>query len=78
MTKIRIGHSAYSGANALAICNSKAAAVRELRMRGVLRDKAREAVKDVCARVAGYVCIYDQSGLNVIEISNDISPLTNS
>ena len=42
----RIGHSAYSGANAGPVyVDSRGAAIRELRKRGVKRDDARKAVK---------------------------------
>ena len=43
-TLIRVGHSAYKGANAYRLCFSKAQAVRVLRNRGVKRDDARKAV----------------------------------
>jgi len=42
--KIAIGHGCYTGANALTICPSKSAAVRELQRRGILRDSARQAI----------------------------------
>lgn len=52
-TVIRIGHPAYTGANAMRLCFSKAQAIRVLRNRGAKRDDARAAVaralKDVGA-----------------------------
>lgn len=68
-TVIRIGHSAYSGINALSIANSKAAAVRELRARGVLRNTARDAVNNVCKRIDGYKVI-ETAAFGVIELYN--------
>jgi hypothetical protein len=41
---LRIGHPAYTGANAVRVCFSKAQAVRVLRNRGAKRDDARIAV----------------------------------
>ena len=46
-TLIKVGHGAYSGANALRFCFSRAQAVRVLQARGLRRDKAREVVKDI-------------------------------
>lgn len=51
---VKIGHGAYSGANALKIVVGKAAAVRELRERGFKRDDARSIVNRVSARPNGY------------------------
>lgn len=51
---IKIGHGAYSGANALAFVVGKAAAVRELRERGFTRDAARALVKEVTSKPNGY------------------------
>jgi hypothetical protein len=51
---IRIGHAAYSGANALAYVVGKAAAVRELRERGMTRDAARDLVNQVTSKPNGY------------------------
>jgi len=47
MVKIRFGHPAYSGANRYAVVKSKAAAVRELRERGLTRDSARRIVNQL-------------------------------
>ena len=44
MTLIRIGHSAYKGANSYRLCFSKAQAIRVLCNRGVRRDIARFAI----------------------------------
>lgn len=67
---IRIGHPAYTGANAVKIVIGKAAAVRELRSRGVLRDAARASVNDICKHIAGYVTISDNNGCNVVEVAH--------
>ena len=67
--QICIGHPGYAGANAVAICHSKAAAIRELRNRGVKRDPARDAVNDVCLRAAGYTTVRPDI-LNIIEVTN--------
>lgn len=67
---VRIGHPAYRGDNAMKYCNSKAAAVRELRSRGVKRDAARAAVNDVCSRLGGYTTIRASEYSDVIEIGN--------
>ena len=73
-TLIRVGHSAYSGANACRLCFSKAQAVRVLCNRGVKRDVARKAVaialKDNGATVYGE---YSQ----VIEVVNEDFGLRN-
>lgn len=45
----RIGHGAYSGANRLVVAKTKAAAIRELRNRGVKRDAARKAINDLAS-----------------------------
>lgn len=67
-TLIRVGHSAYEGANAYRPCFSKAQAVRVLCNRGVKRDEARKAVckalNDNGATVRGE---YNQ----IIEIVNE-------
>lgn len=63
---IKIGHGAYSGANALKFVTSKAAAVRELRNRGLLRDQAREVVNSVCGRPNGYQIA--EAGFDLIEV----------
>lgn len=51
---IKIGHGAYSGANALKFVVGKAAAVRELRERGMTRDDARDLVNRVASKPNGY------------------------
>lgn len=51
---IKIGHGAYSGANALAFVVGKSAAVRELRERGFTRDAARTLVNKVSGQPNGY------------------------
>jgi hypothetical protein len=48
-TLIRIGHSAYTGANSYRLCFSKAQAVRVLLNKGVKRDAARRAVDKALA-----------------------------
>jgi hypothetical protein len=53
---IRIGHSAYTGANRLAIVSGKSQAIHELRCRGVKRDDARKAVKEAIR--GRYVDVY--------------------
>ncbi len=63
---IKIGHGAYSGANALKFVVGRAAAVRELRNRGMLRDAARAAVNDVCSRANGYQIA--AAGFDLIEL----------
>lgn len=49
-----IGHSAYSGANAMKICATKTEAIKILRSRGVTRDVARKAVKAASSIDFGY------------------------
>jgi hypothetical protein len=67
--KIAIGHGCYTGANALTICPSKSAAVRELQRRGILRDSARQAIREAVqaswstAWVRG--CYIDEAGKGV-------------
>lgn len=51
---ISIGHGAYRGSNALSLAKTMAAAVRELRRRGVRRDDARKAVREATERDFGY------------------------
>lgn len=68
-TVITVGHSAYSGANALRTCFSKAQAVRVLRARGVKRDDARKAVNVVAANPSGYATV--RSGFDPIEVRNE-------
>lgn len=70
MTRIQIGHSAYSGVNAMSVVKSKAAAVRELRKRGILRDNARKAVNQACSKMFGYATVR-ADGFDVIEVLND-------
>jgi hypothetical protein len=67
--KIRVGHPAYSGANAMKYCFSKAAAVHELHGRGIKRDDARAYIKDICSRIGGYV-VARVGALDLIEIGN--------
>ena len=57
-TLIRIGHSAYTGDNAMKLVHSKAAAVQELRSRGMLRDAARAVVNQVTLKDNGYATVY--------------------
>ena len=68
LTLIRVGHSAYKGANSMRLCFSKSQAVRVLRNRGVKRDEARSAVakalKDQGATVYG-------EHSQVVEIANE-------
>jgi len=68
-TVIRIGHPAYSGANAAKYCFSKSAAVRELRNRGVKRDVARAKVNGVMTKFGGYATLSEGLG-DVIEVGN--------
>ena len=67
-TLIRVGHSSYSGANALRLCFSKAQAIRVLRNRGVTRDKARKAINKTMAD--GGATLYGEFS-QVIETSNE-------
>lgn len=69
-TKIQIGHPAYRGDNALKYTNSKAAAVRELRARGVTRNIARRAVNLACAKQDGYQTVTSGKWGDVIEVFN--------
>lgn len=69
MTKIRIGHPAYTGANRAKYVSSKAAALRELRARGVLRDDARDVIRLVCSKPCGYQTIRCRS--DIIEVFHD-------
>lgn len=69
-TIIRIGHPAYSGANASKYCFSKASAVSELRNRGIKRDVARAMVNDVASRFGGYATVSERSYGEVIEVGN--------
>ena len=64
---IKIGHGAYSGANALAYVVGKAAAVRELRERGMKRDDARDLVKRVTSIPNGYAC--GEANHQVVEVT---------
>lgn len=68
--KIQIGHASYRGANALCMCRSKAAAVRELHRRGVSRNTARVAVNLACAKLGGYQTTKASSVSDVIEVFN--------
>ncbi|AJG18829.1 hypothetical protein [Cupriavidus basilensis] len=64
-TRIKIGNGAYAGVNSFALAYSKAAAVRELRDRGLKRDDARKAVNE--AAQGQYLCVRGQ-GFDVIEV----------
>lgn len=66
---VQIGQFAYHGENRGKICRSKAAAVRELRERGVKRDVARHLVNDVCKRLSGYATTRASEYGDVIEIN---------
>lgn len=73
--KIKIGHGAYTGSNALTVVNSKAAAVRELRNRGFLRNRARDIINKVCSIQYGYACEYvserfssDQTEVSILTV----------
>lgn len=68
-TVITVGHGAYTGANALRTCFSKAQAVRVLRARGVKRDDARKAVKVAAGKPSGYATV--RSGFEPIEVRNE-------
>lgn len=63
---IKLGHSAYSGANAARNCFSKAQAIRVLRARGMKRDTARAALARECDQRArrGYI---DLDGSGTVE-----------
>ena len=67
-TLIRVGHSAYKGANGLRMCFSKAQAVRVLRNRGVTRNAARDTVNKAM-RLSGATAKVNQS-LEVVEVAN--------
>lgn len=67
---IKIGHGAYTGANALKYVTSKAAAVRELRARGFKRDVAREAVNRVSAIPDGWITVEQDYNLTEIHAMN--------
>lgn len=69
---IRIGHPAYPqmGLNRSAYCKTKTEAVEELRDRGVTRDVAREAVKDVLTRSYGHRVVYAPGDTECIEVFN--------
>lgn len=73
-TLIRVGHSSYSGANAMRLCFSKQQAVRVLRNRGVKRDDARKAVNKALAEQGATVRgEYSQ----VVEVVNEDFALRN-
>ena len=65
---IRVGHSAYRGANAYRLCFSKAQAVRVLCNRGVKRTEARAAVSKALQDQGATV--YGEHS-QVVEISNE-------
>jgi hypothetical protein len=67
---IKIGHGAYSGANALKFVTSKSAAVNELRARGFTRNAAREVIKDVSSRPSGYQIAEGKRGLVEVHAMN--------
>jgi hypothetical protein len=69
-TIIRVGHPAYSGPNRAKWCKGKAAAVRELRLRGFKRDDARDLVDRVAAKDAGWVVGTATRYSCPVEISN--------
>lgn len=72
MRTIRIGHAAYSGANALAYTVGKAASVRELRERGFKRDDARTIVNLVTSRPNGYeICEINYSMVEVAAMNTE-------
>lgn len=69
--EIKIGHGAYSGANALAIVDRKSDAVSILINRGVKRDVARAAVTYVLMRDYGTTIVYGgELGGSLIEVTN--------
>ena len=65
---IRVGHSAYRGANAYRLCFSKAQAVRVLCNRGVKRTEARAAVSRALQNQGATV--YGEHS-QVVEIANE-------
>lgn len=65
-TLIRVGHSAYRGANALRMCFSKAQAVRVLRNRGVTRNAARDCVNKAMCDMGATARV----GVEVVEVAN--------
>lgn len=68
---IHIGHPDHSGINRLVVCKSKAEAIRELRERGLTRDRAREIVKDVCANPNGFRLVAPEPIVfDIIEVAN--------
>lgn len=69
LRKFKIGHGAYSGANALAYASGKAAAIRVLRERGVLRNAARDAVNAVCKSTGGYGYVTVPHTFDAIELA---------
>lgn len=68
-TLIRVGHSAYTNANAMRLCFSKAQAVRVLCNRGVKRDIARKAVNEATKTPYSGACV-DGEHFSAIEITN--------
>lgn len=73
MLKIRIGHPAYTGTNALAFAFTKSQAVEILRDRGAKRDEARATV-DLALLGRGYVCLSVEH--QVIEVNVVENPMT--
>ena len=65
---IRVGHSAYRGANAYRLCFSKAQAVRVLCNRGVKRTEARAAVSRALQNQG--TTVYGEHS-QVVEIANE-------
>ena len=65
---IRVGHSAYRGANAYRLCFSKAQAIRVLCNRGVKRNEARAAVSKALQDQGATV--YGEHS-QVVEIANE-------
>lgn len=67
---IILGNPAYSerSANGRAYARNKAAAVRELRRRGVCRDAARKAVNEACAKPCSLCTVEVGVGYSVCEL----------
>lgn len=65
-TLIRVGHSAYKGANALRICFLKAQAVRVLRNRGATRNAARDCVNKAMRDIGATIYVNSEA----VEIVN--------
>ena len=70
---IRIGHGAYPpGSNELKFVRSKSAAVKELRRRGMLRNRARKIINEVTSKEHGYATEYCCAAfhMDIVEILN--------